>query len=128
MRLKIFQPSELFLDEEVSKVVGEGPEGCFGILPLHIDMTTALVPGVLEYANERGTEAFIALNGGILIKQGDQVLISTRMAVKGELGALEASVNAFVTEIDEKEKKARSAVAKLEADFVRRFVEFGKNA
>ena len=128
MRLKIFQPSMLFLDEEVSKVVGEGPEGSFGILPRHIDMTAALVPGILEYTHERGAETFIALNGGILIKQGDQVLISTRMAVKGELGALESAVHTFLTEMDEKEKKTRSAVAKLEADFVRRFVEFGKNA
>lgn len=127
MRLKVFQPSEIFLDEEVAKVVAEGPAGSFGILPRHLDMATGLVPGILSYWTSQGKEMFLALNGGILVKQSDDVFVATRVAIAGELGALKSSVERFMNEVDERERKARSAVARLEADFVRRFVEFGKN-
>ena len=62
-----------------------------------------------------------------LVKQGDEVRIATRMAVSGELGVLRQAVDHFLSDVDDRERKARSAVARLEADFVRRFVGFGKN-
>ena len=128
MRLKIFLPAELFLDTEAAKIVGESYQGCFGLLPRHLDMVTALVPGLFTYETPPGIETFIALNGGILVKQGDQVSIATRAAIHGELGALKEAVDDFMTDLDEKERKTRTAVARLEADLIRRFVEFGKNA
>ena len=128
MKLTVFLPSEIFLNEEIAKLVGESPRGGFGILPQHIDVATALVPGILSYVPKHGKETFLAVNGGILVKQKDQVLISTRMAVRGELGTLQKAVQKFLSDVDEKERKTRSAVAKLEADFVKRIVEFGKNA
>ena len=127
LKLKIFHPSEIFLDEEVSKVVAEGPAGSFGIRPRHLDMTSALVPGILSYWTVQGNEIFLAVNGGILVKQGEDVFVATRMALAGELGALNRTVETFLSDVDEKERQSRSAVARLEADFVRRFVEFGKN-
>ena len=127
MRLKVFQPSDVFLDEVVDKVAAEGPEGAFGILPRHLDMAAALVPGILTYRTSGNRENFMAVNGGILVKQGDTVAVATRMAVSGELGTLHETVNRFINNMDERERKSRSAVARLEADFVRRFVEFGKN-
>ena len=128
MRLKIFLPSELFVDTEVVKVVGESPSGSFAILPRHIDIATALVPSILAYYPAGRQELFLAINGGILVKKGDDVSVATRMAIKGELGALRDTVDKIINEVDERERKTRSAVAKLEADLVRRFVEFGKNA
>ena len=127
MRLQVFQPSEVFLDEDVEKVIAEGPEGAFGIKPRHLDMAAPLVPGILTYWPGGGGERFMAVNGGILVKQGDSLQVATRMAVSGELGQLHETVDRFITHMDERERKARSAAARLEADFVRRFVEFGKN-
>lgn len=127
MKLRVFQPSHVFLDEDVAKVLAEGPEGAFGIRPRHLDMAAALVPGILTYQPPGGGENFMAVNGGILVKQGDIVQVATRMAVSGELGLLHETVDRFINDLDERERKARSAVARLEADFVRRFVEFGKN-
>ncbi|WP_373499915.1 F0F1 ATP synthase subunit epsilon [Desulfococcus sp.] len=127
MKLTIYQPSEIFLEEEVAKVKAESPAGCFTLLPRHIDMATALVPGILSYETPGGREGFAAVNGGILIKQGDQVAVATQMGVQGELGSLKKSVEIMIREVDEKERKTRAAVARLEADFVRRFMEFRKN-
>ena len=128
MKLSVFLPSEIFLETTVKKIVGEGPEGSFGILPRHIDMATALVPGILSYVTETGREEFLAVDGGILVKEGEKVSVATLMAVKGDLGALRKTVETFIGELTERERKTRSAVARLEADFIRRFVEFGKNA
>ncbi len=126
MKLKVFQPVAIFLETGARRIVAEGPAGSFGILPRHVDLATALSPGILGYETDQGREAFLAVDGGILVKQGDEVLVATRLAVSGELGALRKTVDRFLTEVDERERKARSAVARLEASFVRRLVEFGK--
>lgn len=128
MKLRVFLPSDVFLDQDVDRVSAEGPEGAFGIRPRHLDMAAALVPGIFSYWTLGGNENFIAVNGGILVKQGDTVQVATRMAIFGELGLLHETVARFINDMDERERKARAAVARLEADFVRRFVEFGKNA
>jgi F-type H+-transporting ATPase subunit epsilon len=61
---------------------------------------------------------------GALVKRGCDILVSTRNAVRGpELGRLKDYVVAQYREIDEREKKARSAAAKLEVDLLRRFME-----
>lgn len=128
MKLQVFQPSEIFLEETVEKITAEGPEGLFGIRPRHLDMAAALVPGILTYWTGSNQERFMAVNGGILVKQGDTVQVATRMAVSGELGALHETVKRFIVDVDDRERRSRSAVARLEAGFIRRFVEFGKNA
>ena len=128
MKLKIMQPQSVFMEKTVQKVVAQGPEGAFGIRPRHLDMVAALSPGILAYWPSGDGEHFLAVNGGILVKQGKTVQVATRMAVPGNLGELQAAVRRFVTDLDEHERQTRAVVARLEADFIRRFVEFGKNA
>jgi len=127
MRLKIFLPTEMFLDEEVRKVVGEGAGGSFCLLPRHIDYVTALAPGILSYESGGGGEKFLAVNRGILVKQGEAVLVATRLAQAGVLGELEDEVRKMILQEDEKEKMARSAAAGMEANFVRGMLEFGRS-
>ena len=127
VRLEVCHPSEIFMDTAVNKLVAENTMGSFCILPRHIDMATALVPGILAYFNDAGDESFLAINGDILVKQGGKVIIATRMAIKGELGTLRKKVEEFMDEVDEKEKRTQSSLARLEADFIHRFVEFGKD-
>jgi F-type H+-transporting ATPase subunit epsilon len=127
LRLKVFLPSDIFVDEEVDRVIGEGPEGSFCLLPRHIDYVTALVPGILAYQTAEAEKHFLAVDTGVLVKKGNQVLVSTRLAVRGALGELQKEVKKMVSLVDERETMTRSACAKLEADLVRRFVEFGKN-
>jgi len=95
-----------------------------------VDSVVGLELGADDYLSKPFTddELLIAVNGGILVKHGETLALATRMAVKGELGSLRSAVEKFLNEVDEKERKARTAVAKMEADLIRRFVEFGKNA
>ncbi|WP_320008506.1 F0F1 ATP synthase subunit epsilon [Maridesulfovibrio sp.] len=122
MRLKILLPAGLFLDRPVDKILAESILGGFCLLPNHIDAASALAPGILTYESE-GEQHHLALNGGVLVKKGDAVRISSRAAVAGELGELEAEVLRMQDEAAEAEKSARSAVAKLEAGFVRSLIE-----
>ena len=124
MKLKILLPAEIFLSEEVTKVVAEAENGLFCLLPLHVDFTAALVPGVFSYSTAGGEDAYLAIDMGTLVKKGSDVLVSTRNAYRSpELGHLKEVVIAQFKEIDERERKARTAAARLEVDLLRRFIE-----
>ena len=127
MRLTLFLPSEVFVDEEVTKVIGESTGGSFCLLPRHIDYLTALVPGILCYVPPSGKEHFLAVDGGLMVKQQDRILVVSRRAVRGALGQLRREVETMLFDLDDKEKSTRTALARLEAGFLRRFMEFGKN-
>jgi F-type H+-transporting ATPase subunit epsilon len=123
VRLKILLPAEMALDEETSKVTAEAENGSFALLPRHIDFAAALVPGLLSYESA-GQEMFVAIDEGFLVKRGDEVLVSVRGAVRGaNLGQLRQTVEEQFKMLDERERKARSAVARIEAGVVRRFTE-----
>jgi F-type H+-transporting ATPase subunit epsilon len=129
MQLKIMLPTQILFEEDVGKVVAEAENGHFGMLPRHIDFATALVPGILVCETLEGDERYVAVDAGILVKCGDEVLVSTRNAVLGDdLDRLRETVRKQYLEIDEKDKVARSALARLEAGVVRRFIELeGRN-
>ena len=124
MELRIYLPSGIFLENRVDKVKGESPDGCFCLLPRHIDYVAAIIPSIFSYTNMNGREFFLALDNGLLVKQGLKVSIAARRAVAGELGSLHREVLKMIIARDEREKTTRSAVAKLEAGFLRRFLEF----
>ncbi|MCF8145814.1 MAG: F0F1 ATP synthase subunit epsilon [Deltaproteobacteria bacterium] len=124
MRLKVLLPTEVLLDEEVGKVTAEAQNGFFCLLPAHIDFVTALVPGLLSFESKEGEEIFVAVDEGVLVKEGQNVWVSTRNAMRGtELGRLRKTVEDTFKVLDDREKTARSAMAKIEAGFVRRFLE-----
>ena len=124
MRLKVLLPSRVLVDEAVRKVVAEGTNGSFGMLPRHIDFISALAPGILLYETEEGDERYLGTDEGILVKRAGEVLVSTQGAVAGEdLHRLREIVRDRYRALDEHERLARSALARLEAGVVRRFIE-----
>ncbi|MBN1420063.1 MAG: F0F1 ATP synthase subunit epsilon [Planctomycetes bacterium] len=124
MRLRILLPTRVLMDEEVEAVVAEGVDGEFGLLPRHQDLVACLAPGILSY-RARGAERFVAVHGGVLVKAGDVVDVSTRDAVAGDdPAALERAVQERFAAADANDRAARSAVEKLEFATIRRLVEF----
>ncbi|MDD5204187.1 MAG: F0F1 ATP synthase subunit epsilon [Desulfobacterales bacterium] len=124
MKLKILLPSRILIDQEAHKVIAEGADGSFCLLPRHIDFVSALVPGILSFEQSSGEETFVAIDEGILVKVGQEVLVSTRNAVRGgRLGELKKMVQERFETRDENEKAARSVLARIEAGFVNRFLE-----
>jgi len=124
MRLRVHLPTEILVDEEVSKVIAGAENGEFCLLPRHIDFVAALVPGVLIFCDESGAENYAAVDQGILVKCGHDVHVSTLDGVRGtELGRLQALVEERFLELDEHERLARTALARLEAGTLRGFLE-----
>lgn len=123
MRLKILLPTTVLVDEDVHKVVVEAENGSHGLLPRHVDFVTALAPGILSYWTDRG-EHFVAVDEGTLVKVGPQVLVSTREAVvHSDLQALRATLAEQFHLLDEHERQARTALARLEAATLERFLK-----
>ncbi len=128
MNCMILLPAEVFFDREVAKVVAEAGNGSFCLLPRHVDFVAALVPGLLRIFAADGTEEFYAVDEGILVKRGDDITVSTRNAVRvPDLGQARRVVEEKFKALDDREKSARTAAARLEADLVRRFMELRKN-
>ena len=126
MNLKILLPYEIFAKKtEVLRIVAETREGSFGLLPHRLDCIAALSPGILTYENEPEGEVYVAVDQGVLIKAGDDVLISVRNAIGGtDLDQLHTAVKKEFLELDEQEKSVRVVLAKMESGFIRRFMEF----
>ena len=126
MDLKILLPAGVLLEEEVAKVTAEAENGFFTMLPRHIDFVSALVPGIFSYLTLDGKEHFIALDEGVIVKQGGQVYVSAARAVPGDdLEHLDATVENELKVLDESEKKARTVMSRLEVDTLRRFTRLG---
>ena len=124
MRLMVQTPSERMLDCAITKVVAEGLNGSFCLQPRHVDLVSALVPGLFYYETTQGSGHYLALDRGLLVKQGMQVSVAVRNAVAGgELEDLLEVVHVRFRALDEQERVVRSAMARLESDFLRRFME-----
>jgi F-type H+-transporting ATPase subunit epsilon len=127
MQLKVQIPGEIFIDEPVQKIIAEAQNGYFCLEPRHIDFVTALVPGLITYLTENGSERLLASDEGILVKCGNEVLISTFSAVLGQkLETLQEMVANYLENKTEEESLARAATARLEAGIVRRFIDMEK--
>ena len=126
MNLKILLPFGIFAGKTgVSRIVAETREGSFGLLPRRLDCVAALAPGILIYENEAEGEVYVAVDEGVLVKTGVDVLVSVRNAIGGtDLDKLHEAVEREFLNLDEQEKSVRSVLAKLESGFIRRFAAF----
>ena len=122
MNLKVLLPFQIFADKTgVSRIVAETREGSFGLLPHRLDCVAALAPGILTYETEADGEVFVAVDEGVLVKTGRDVLVSVRRAIGGpDLSQLRETVEKEFLALDDQEKSVRQAVAKLETGFLRR--------
>ena len=126
MNLKVLLPFRIFADKTgVSRIVAQSREGSFGLLPHRLDCVAALAPGILIYENEAEGEVYVAVDEGVLVKTGLDVLVSVRNAIGGtDLGKLHESVEQEFLNLNEGEQSVRSVMAKMESDLIRRLAEF----
>ena len=126
MHLKVLLPFRVFAEHiGVSRIVAETHEGSFGLLPHRLDCVAALVPGILTYEDEAENEVYVAVDEGVLVKAGLEVLVSVRNAIGGtDLGQLREAVDREFMHLNQREQTVRSVMAKLESGFIRRLVEF----
>ena len=126
MNLKILLPFKVFAEKTgVVRVVAETRAGSLGLLPHRLDCAAALAPGILVFETGAEGEVCVAVDEGVLVKTGADVLVSVRNAIGGtDLGKLRAAVEQEFLNLDAQEQSVRSVLAKLESGFIRRFVAF----
>jgi F-type H+-transporting ATPase subunit epsilon len=126
MNLKVLLPFRIFAEiTGVSRIVVETREGSFGLLPQRLDCIAALAPGILIYENGAEGEVYVAVDEGVLVKTGLDVLVSVRNAIGGaELGQLREAVEREFMALDEREQSVRSVMTKMESGIIRRLAEF----
>ncbi len=125
MHLKILLPSEVFIEKSgVTRIVAQTTEGSIGLLPHRLDCVTALAPGILIYETKTEGEAYLAVDAGVLVKTGTDVLISARQAIAGgNLVQLHEAVKREFLNLSEQEKNVRMMIDKMESGFIRRLAE-----
>jgi F-type H+-transporting ATPase subunit epsilon len=108
----------------VQRIVAQTLQGSFGLLPRRLDCAAALAPGILTYETEAEGEVYLAVDQGVLVKAGSDVLVSVRNAIAGtDLDKLHEAVKQEFLNLDEQEKSVRSVLAKMESGFIRRLLE-----
>ena len=124
MNLKILLPFRVFAEKAgVLQIIVGTSGGSFGLLPHRLDCVVSLVPGIMILETEAEGEIFFAVDEGVLVKAGTNVLVSVRNAI-GEmaLDKLREEVEKEFLKLDEQEENMRSVMMKLEGGIIRRFV------
>jgi len=126
MNLKILLPFAVFAETTgVLRIVAETRNGSFGLLPHRLDCVASLVPGILIYETASDGEVFVAVDEGVLVKTGADVLVSVHRALRGsDLSRLHQMVEQEFMALDEQDQNVRSVMAKLETGFLRKFAAF----
>ena len=126
MHLKVLLPFQIFAEKTgVLRIVAETRGGSIGLLPHRLDCVAALAPGILIYETEIEGEIYVAVDEGVLVKTGPDVLVSVRRALGGtDLSQLRDAVEQEFMALDEHEQSVRSVMTKLETGLLRRFAAF----
>lgn len=126
MHLKLLLPSQVFIDKtDISNIIVETSSGSYGLLPHRLDCVTVLTPGILTFSTIAEGEIFVAVDEGVLVKTGPDVLVSVRNAlVDSDFTKLRAAVEQDFLAINEQALQVRAVMAKLESGFLHKFVSF----
>lgn len=126
MQLKVLLPFKVFAQKDaVKNIVVKTDSGFLGVLPNRLDCVAVLTPSILSWHTESEGETVIAVDDGILVKVGTEVLVSVRNAIGGgDIKALHEAVTQQFVQESEEETALRLTLAKLESGFIRRFAEW----
>jgi F-type H+-transporting ATPase subunit epsilon len=121
MNLKVLLPFRIFAEKPgVSHIMAETHQGSFGILPHRLDCVAALAPGILTYQTATDGAVYLAVDEGVLVKAGSQVLVSVRNAIAGtDLSRLRTAVQRQFLDLNEREQNVRNVLAKMESNLMR---------
>jgi len=125
MQLSVLLPFGIFASvADVMRIVVMTPAGSFGILPHRLDCATVLSPGLLSYSTATSRETNLAIDAGVLVKTGADVVVCVRHAIAGaDLGNLHRAVEQQFLDFSEQEKSTRTTLARLESGLLRGFDE-----
>ena len=108
-------------------MIFDAKDGSFCLLPRHIDFVSVLVPSILTFQSQNGTEQYLVHDEGILVKQDLEVLIAIKHGlIENTLGSLKNRLEKEFQDIETQEKKTKQLLTDMEVDFIKRFLEIKK--
>jgi F-type H+-transporting ATPase subunit epsilon len=126
INLKVLLPFQVFAEKTgVSRVVVETSGGAIGFLPHRLDCVAAIAPGIMTFETAADGEVFVALDEGVLVKTGLDIVVSVRRAQGGRnLGDLRAAVERQFLTLDENEQSLRQVMTEIETGLLTRLASF----
>ena len=113
-RLRLITPARVVVDEDVEEVVAEDASGCFGVLARHERLVAALVPTIIRIEPAAGRRKYVAVDRGLLEKEGRRLSIAVRQAVVGDdYKDLERLIEGELLRLEESKARARSAFNRI---------------
>jgi F-type H+-transporting ATPase subunit epsilon len=125
--LQILVPDAVVLDTRVTGVQAGDASGRFGLRAGHEPFVTTLSPSLLIYTDEEGRERYAAVDGGIMLLEGNRLSVVTREAVLAD--RLEDVVEraAAILDIRQREEhRARAEFHDLQTALVKQLAQVGK--
>ena len=113
--------------EEVASFVGEDASGSFGILAGHGRMITVLEYGLARYRTAGGPWTYVALPGGVLYFNANELFLSVRRYLKDT--DYERVSEALVSQLLSEERQLAStkeSLGRLEKEMFRRLREVAR--
>jgi F-type H+-transporting ATPase subunit epsilon len=127
MKLNVSTPLAVVVDsDDVTHLRAEDETGAFGILPGHADFLTVLAVSVVTWRDQRETEHYVAVRGGVFeVRGGDTIVIATKEAVHcDDLHHLETEVLVAFRRGLEEDRAARVDAQRLYLAAVRQICCF----
>jgi F-type H+-transporting ATPase subunit epsilon len=125
VQLRIIVPSGVFASiANVERIVVMTQTGSFGLLPHRMDCAAVVPPGLFAYSTSATDEVHLAVDAGMLIKTGADVVLCVRRAIAGaDLGRLRQAVQQELKQLSDQESSNLKTLAHLESGLVREFVK-----
>ena len=127
--LEILVPDAVVLTTRITGLQAADASGRFGLRPGHERFVTVLAPSLLIYTDPSGIERYVAVDGGVLSLEGDQVSVVTREAVLAD--KLEEIAERAATILDARHRQERQAHAEfeeLQTALVKQLAHVGKSS
>ncbi len=127
MRLKVYSPTGIVLETPVTQVDFEAIDGFYTVLPRHVDMVSALKSSILSYKID-GKKSYVACHQGVLVKKGENVSVSTKLAIMGtDLKELQKMIEVDFKTMEQERKEVNLTMARLELGLAKGLMDLNKN-
>lgn len=124
MRVDFAFPTEIKGFEDVERVRFADEDGAITLLERHLDYVTALAVCVIELVHPERKSTFLGVDGGILVKKGGEVRVSSFRGIEGEsVEELWRRMEESFRKKEQNARKVRSILTKLEVDMAKRIFQ-----
>ncbi len=115
MNLIVTGIDKVVFNGKITQIDLDTREGFFTLLPRHTDFVAALDVGISRFTAADGNQKHLAAAGGVVVKKGRDVFISTPMAVLSDTaGDLIQTIEVDFKNMREQRRQTALAAARME--------------